>query len=150
MLTRKQPRRKGCMSDSTWQTVARKRSVLRPDMSIEAHVMPEHLCPIGITSMTPVQMVTGCDHLISPVPIHLPVNSSFDTLCPLSVRGGPHMITTILKAPHVRRDEQETRFPPKVAKHKTTHAAHAAGTFDLFVAGRESQVGPLDIAPLKS
>lgn len=43
--------------------------------------MPEHLCLIWITSMTPVQMVTGCDHLKSPVPIHLPVNGSFDTLC---------------------------------------------------------------------
>lgn len=67
-----------------------KHFVTRPNICIEAHVMPEHLCPIWITSMTPVQMVTGCDHLVSPVPIHLPVNSSFDTLCPLFVQGASH------------------------------------------------------------
>ena len=64
--------------------------VTHPNICIEAHVIPEHLCPIWITSMTPVQMVTGCDHLVSPVPIHLPVNSFFDTLCLLFVRGSSH------------------------------------------------------------
>lgn len=72
-------------SKSTWHSVncGDKHFVTRPNICIEAHVMPEHLCPIGITSMTPTQMVTGCEHLISPVPINLPVNSSFDTPCPL-------------------------------------------------------------------
>lgn len=44
--------------------------------------------------MTPVQMVTGCDHVESPVPIHLPVNSSFDTYS--FVHAVPHMTAAIL------------------------------------------------------
>lgn len=54
------------------------------------YVLHEHLCLIWITSMTPVQMVTGCEHLVSPVPIHLPVNSSFETLGPRFVWVSSH------------------------------------------------------------
>jgi hypothetical protein len=42
-----------------------------------------------------MQMVTGCDHqpttFYRPVPINLPVNSSFDTLPAFSISKGPHM-----------------------------------------------------------
>lgn len=47
--------------------------------AIEACVPLEHLCPIWVSSVTPVQMATGCEHLVSPVPIHPPLNGSFDT-----------------------------------------------------------------------
>lgn len=103
--------------------------VTDPQHVTEDHVMPAHLCLIWITSMTPVQMVTGCDHLISPVPIHLPVNSSIDTLCLLFFFSGkPHMIAAILNTPQRWKKWCDQKPPPS--------RLHPIRTFDPHVAVR--------------
>lgn len=87
--------------------------VTDPQHITEDHVVPEHLCLIWITSMTPVQMVTGCDHLVSPVPIHLPVNSSFDTVCPLFVWGASHDCRHF---EHTMKEKKKKKTWPEASK----------------------------------
>lgn len=99
-----------------------------PNICIEACVVPEHLCPIWITSMTPVQMVTGCDRLVSPVPIHLPVNRSFDTLRLFFF--GPMRLTWLPpfwnehKQKGIRWIITPHPHPPKVAKMSKTNTSY--------------------------
>lgn len=137
-------------SESTWHSMncGNKHFVTHPNICIEAHVMPKHLCPIWITSMTPVQMVTGCDHLISPVPINLPVNSSFDTLCLLFVQDISHDCRHFENNIRERRRAEGPFFPLKLQN--IAPRIHSTRTFDPFLAAHESWVSPLDITPLKS
>lgn len=61
--------------------------------------------------MTVVQMVTGCAHCASPVPIHLPLNRPFDTAAAF------HMIAVFFLTPGSENIPQEllTRLWPAVS-----------------------------------
>lgn len=80
------------LSESSWHSVNYGITLIvtPSNICVVCHGMSEHLCAIGMTSMTAVQMVTGCDHLRSPVPIHPPLNSSFDALCTPPVLSWSH------------------------------------------------------------
>lgn len=91
-------------------------------------------------------MVTGCDHLVSPVPIHPPLNSSFDTLRPLLA-----WVHLTWSPPFWKHKDNKKKhlFKKKKEKRKEnlhTHKTHPTRTFDLLVAGRVSRVSPLDIS----